>query len=573
MPNMKIFKKNLIIILCAIVLAAWLGFYLTKTNQKSFINTNIFSVVVPHHNLVAEQRAELFSELGKLISSPETIILISPNHYSAGNGNIQVSDQEWRLGQGQISADKKVITYLTQKDLALNEPSSFTNEHGIYNILSDIHNNFPKAKLVPIIFENASEDQLTKLEKGLYSSCKNCLMIASVDFSHYQPALLAQLHDERSIRDLQTLDTQDVLKNAEVDSGPALALLTMWAKEHNTLHFNLKNHTNSGILTKNPDAESTTHVFGWYESGEIVTPEKSVSFTVGGDMMFARMIYHDFHDDFNNAFSQFGDRVFWGTDAAFANLEGAITNKPIVDNIQPDNVSFRFSPEIIKTLSFLHLNAVSQANNHSNNAGQEGVDTTRAVLASAKIQVFGGPTESDVSRVAYFKGEGMSLAVIGIEMTLGQDPKILVPIIKEIKKDPNARVMIMPHWGTEYLFKHTSTQSDAAHLWIDAGADIVIGSHPHVVEYAELYRGAPIFYSLGNFLFDQFALMTQKGLLISGKFTPDGLTLFGLPIQSFSNQPRLVTGKTKKTILDSLYVPFKKYITDTPAGEVVQLYK
>ena len=575
---MKIINKIIILILLAatiLVLSIWLGLYFVKPSQPSQTSfSKIYSIIIPENNFAAKQRTELFSELSKLIAQPKTIIIISQNHNSAGNENIQTSDQEWNVGQDKINSNKTVVSFLTEKNLATNNPSSFTNEQGISNALLDIRNNFPGAEIVPIIFKNPSKDEISELEKGLYLSCKNCLMVASVSFSDDQPALLAQLHDETSIKYLETLDAQNIFTAAEVDSGSSLALLTMWAKDHNTLRFVLKSNTNSGVIAKDPDAKSTTHISGWYEEGETIKPEDSISFTIAGDMLFARTIYHEFSDDFNEAFSELGNRVFWGTDASAANLEGSITNKKIVDNIRSDNVNFRFSPKIVETLSFMHIKSVSHANNHSNNAGQEGIDTTRSLLDKAGIQIFGGPTVEDVSRVAYFKRDGISLAVIGIEMTLEENQKSIVPIIKEIKKDENMRVIIMPHWGIEYVTKHNLVQEKSAHLWIDAGADAVIGSHPHIIQDAELYKGVPIFYSLGNFLFDQYMSYTKKGLIISGKFTQDGLILFSLPTQSDSlYKPKLITGEEKTKILDLLYVPFKEYITDTPAGKVIKISK
>ncbi|MDB5194501.1 MAG: AmmeMemoRadiSam system protein [Parcubacteria group bacterium] len=554
-----------------IALAALGGRYAYTTTTRVEEST-IFAAVVPHHDLVAGARAEFFSELAKRITPPKTIILISPNHYDAGQGRIQTTDEIWHLADGDIPPDQSVISSLVRTKLVTKEPSSFTNEHGIYNILGDIHANFPNALLVPLIFEHATEDELLELEKSLEATCKDCLMIASVDFSHYQPALLGELHDDRSIRDLEALDTNDVLTGAEVDSGPALALLTLWAKDHGTLHFALQNHTNSGIIYKDPDMESTTHVFGWYEAGEKTEPEKQVSFIIGGDMMFARLVNHTFKNNFNDVFKDLGDRVFWGTDASFINLEGAITNGPIEDGVVSDDLTFKFSPDIVKTLSFLHITGASLANNHSNNAGAEGLDTTRTLLHAANIQAFGGPTESSVAKTAEFKGEGMMLEVIGINLTFpNQDPASIVPLIQKFKKDPSTRVLVMPHWGIEYSTMHTSEQASAAHSWIDAGADMVVGSHPHVIEDTELYRGKPIIYSLGNLLFDQFAPGTQTGLLIAGKFTPEGLTFFALPSQSLHLYPRLMTGMAKQNVLTSIYVPFARYLTETPAGTVVQL--
>ena len=319
--------------------------------------------------------------------------------------------------------------------------------------------------------------------------------------------------------------------------------------------------------------------FGYHHSrtllilGKTASPipantEKSVSFTIGGDMMFARMINHFFGKNFVEVVAHLDPNVFSHSDASVINLEGAITNEPIIDNIGPNNFTFKFPPTIVPALDYLHINAASQANNHSDNAGLEGITTTRRVLEASGIQTFGGPRESDFDRVAKFNGRGLSLAIIGINLTFpGQKPEPIVPIIQELKKDPTMRVIVMPHWGVEYSSAHTQAQADAAHLWIDAGADLVIGSHPHVIEDGEVYKGIPIIYSLGNLLFDQtFSQAVQEGLIIKGIFTESGLTFYGIPTQSINYQPQLMTGARKDEILNSLYVPFKNYLN--PNGQV-----
>lgn len=288
----------LIVGLASILLNSWMSS--GSIDQKKGAGAFISAAVVPHHNIVAGQRAVFFKDLANAIGEqnyPETIILVSPNHYLAGHGKIQVTDKNWQLGEGSVNANSSVVTKLVRNGVAIKQTGSFESEHGIYNILDDIHQTFPKANLVPIILEDVPQEQLSSLHNSLQKSCNKCLMISSVDFSHYQPAALADLHDQKTIRDLQTLDTKDVLKNAEVDSGSSLALLTMWAKSHQTVQFNLQNHTNSDLLLNNPDIEGTSHILGWYQQGLQVEPEKFVSFVISKDLHVGEE-----------------DRTIWGTD-------------------------------------------------------------------------------------------------------------------------------------------------------------------------------------------------------------------------------------------------------------------
>jgi AmmeMemoRadiSam system protein B len=528
-------------------------------------SSSISAVIVPHHDVVKEQRAVLFQQIKALVNPP-TIILVSPNHYEVGHANIQTTAQTWRVTAGEIKPNTAVITRLIGQ-VAGDEPGSFANEHGIKLILGNLKETFPGATIVPLILKRGtSMAKVMALHDALKVHCAGCLMVSSVDFSHYQPALLADLHDDLTLRALQGLDAETLMAKAEVDSPAALALATKWAASHQTPKFHLAGHTNSGVLAGSPDIETTSHVFGWYETGEPIEPEKSVSFTIGGDMMFGRYIAHKFLPKLTTSVELLGERLFWGTDAGIVNLEGPISDQPVPDDIRPNNLIFNFPPQAIPALKFMKVNAASQANNHSANAGSKGLETTRALLAQAGIQPCGGPDDGGISRVAKFVGQGLTLYVIGVH-TLSSEPD-LGPLIREIKQDATSRVIIFPHWGSEYVLNdHTGRQAAEARAWIDAGADLVIGAHPHVIEDMEVYRGKPIIYSVGNLLFDQaFSQATQQGLIISGKFTTSGLTLFALPIQSRDYRPVVMRGQPKQTIISKLYQPVQTFLHQSISG-------
>ncbi len=538
--------------------------------SPSVSSQKISGLIIPHHDLVKAQRQALLKEARQKMSSPQTIILISPNHYDQGQSSIQTTKQTWGLDEGSITANSEVINALLQAQVAHEEPNSFANEHGIKLVLGDLHQAFPQASLVPLILKMATtQEEVKSLHDVLLAQCAQCLMVASVDFSHYQPALLAELHDDLTLRALQNLDASLLLDRAEVDSPSSLALLTLWATSQKTLHFVLQNHTDSGVLVHDLDGETTTHIFGWYEQGERVVPEDSVNFLIGGDMMFGRSIAHTFlAKGLWTSLDQLGERVFWGTDAGIVNLEGPVSDTPVPDNVQPNNLIFNFPPETIPALHYLHVNGASQANNHSANAGAKGLATTRKLLLATGIQPFGGPGDDGIDKMATFKGQNLTLHVIGVH-TLASTPD-LKPLIQKLKQDPQARVLVFPHWGAEYQYKHGASQAKLAHDWVDAGADVVIGAHPHVIEDSELYKGRPIFYSMGNLLFDQdFSKETQQGLLVAGQFKNDGFSLFSLPIKSSQYKPSVMRGAGKATILSQLYDPFAAQKQTKSAGEVL----
>jgi AmmeMemoRadiSam system protein B len=261
---------------------------------------NIAGMIVPHHDLVAAQRMEFFTEVSKNLSSdksPETIILVSPNHYFSGQGDIQTTDQVWKLTGSEILPNTEVIADLINSGMVTKQPVTFVDEHGIYSVLADIKQNFPQAKIVPLVLKQNRMESLTRLASLLNESCRKCLMISSVDFSHYQPAELAELHDDKTIRDLTTLNTKSLLTDVEVDSGASLTLLTLWSKLHNSESFQLYNHTNSSLLFNNPDLEGTSHIYGWYQSGRKIQPLPFKTFIISESESFG-----------------IENRTIWGTD-------------------------------------------------------------------------------------------------------------------------------------------------------------------------------------------------------------------------------------------------------------------
>ena len=544
----------------------------TTLNQTSDIKpeNKISTLIIPHHDIVKDIRQQFLQKIAPSVTSPSTIILLSPNHYDLGLGDIQTTDQTWQLGDKTISPDEIVLSSLS--GLASNEPGSFANEHGVRNVLADIWQVFPNARIVPIILKRTStKDEITSLNEQLKQTCSSCLLIASVDFSHYQTALLADLHDQTTERLLDSLNVDELLHDAEVDSPPALALAANWASAQQTERFVLDKHTNSGVVSKLPNQETTSHFFGYYATGEKTVPLNSVNFIIGGDMMFGRMIAHTFlKDGLWHSVDQLGERLFWGTDASIVNLEGPVSDSPVKDNIEPNNLIFNFPPQTIQALQFLHVNAAGQGNNHSGNAGNSGLETTRKLLLNANFQTFGGPSGFDPTHVATFNGSGLTLDVLGVNL-LPSQPDLTKEIAK-LKTNPTHRIMVFYHGGNEYQSNHSSAQERMAHAWIDAGADIVIGAHPHVIQDSEIYKGKPIFYSLGNLLFDQtFSKETQQGLLVAGSFSDTGISVFAQPVQSKNNKPAPILGSTKSQLLEAIYRPFTQYLRDTPSGSIIEI--
>lgn len=505
--------------------------------------------VVPHHNLVLKQRQTLLRQLSAS-SQPETIILLSPNHFAVGSDDVIVADKPWGIQQGTdtIQPAAELAFLLEQAGLASIDNPAFDTEHGIKNLLPDIAEFFPHSKLLPIIFKDStSPETIQLLLTSLDSACPTCGVIASVDMSHYQPAQLAEIHDLKTLHALTSLDEEEIWE-AEVDSNASLGFLIGWAKQHEVNRFTLADHTNSGLLANNLDTETTSHLFGYYESGEGASTGDALTFIFGGDGMFGREIGYQFQDDFPELFSHLGNRTFWGTDISWINLEGPISDQVIIQDRQPKDLTFNFSKQTIQALKFLKLTTVGLGNNHTFNQGEAGLATTRSLLTQAGIEVHGHPNHvSSESVVRHTKGI-LHISLISLNALVSTQG--ITELIQQ-EKENGAFVIVLPHWGAEYQPIHSSAQELMATSWVEAGANLIIGTHPHVVQDAQMINKTPVLYSLGNFIFDQtFSVETQQGLLVSGALTDTELKLLLVPIGSRLLKPEILQGSEKQDILD-----------------------
>ncbi|NTU99490.1 CapA family protein, partial [Candidatus Falkowbacteria bacterium] len=121
--------------------------------------------------------------------------------------------------------------------------------------------------------------------------------------------------------------------------------------------------------------------------------------------------------------------------------------------------------------------------------------------------------------------------------------------VSEAKKQADF-VVVNIHWGVEYKHDFSKKQQTVGHALIDAGADAIIGHHPHVTQGIEVYNNKPIFYSLGNFIFDQyFSKDTQEGFAV-GLFVGNGTTTAHLfPLKEKKAIPELMKGREKEQFL------------------------
>lgn len=233
-----------------------------------------------------------------------------------------------------------------------------------------------------------------------------------------------------------------------------------------------------------------------------------------------------------------------GADLAIGNFEGTIRNEP---NQELDGFTFDTTPAISQMVRNAGFDVLSLSNNHSDNYGSAVVQSTRETLAAQGFTVFGDPYESE-RFVAHAEHSGISFAFIGFH-AFGEDPESILPVIAS-ENAAGHFVIVYPHWGNEYQFTPSAAQTEAAHQFVDAGADAIIGAHPHVIQTYENYRGVPIIYSLGNFLFDQdWSVPTQQGLALNFSVDETNITMTFIPISVIKSHVTLMNAEDASGIL------------------------
>jgi len=224
-----------------------------------------------------------------------------------------------------------------------------------------------------------------------------------------------------------------------------------------------------------------------------------------GDLMFDRGIrYYASKNGGNDFIFNKISSVLSKNDLVIANLEGPITaNKSISSNTVPgstDNYFFTFDPSVAKTLFKQNIKLVDLGNNHILNYGTDGVVSTERYLDGANVNYFGAPNGQ---RSIIREINGVKVGFVSYNEFAKDQAADVVSEIKKIRSRADF-VFVFCHWGVEYSATPTDEQKDFAHQFIDAGADLVVGSHPHVIVPMEEYKGKRIYYSLGNFIFDQY---------------------------------------------------------------------
>jgi gamma-polyglutamate biosynthesis protein CapA len=255
------------------------------------------------------------------------------------------------------------------------------------------------------------------------------------------------------------------------------------------------------------------------DSSKSVVPKSRVKILFVGDMMFDRYIREGVgkygKGNYEYVFEKIKDKLA-GYDLVVGNLEGPITDKNSVSvgtaMEAKENLKFTFDPTVAKALADSNIKLVDLGNNHILNQGDDGLEQTKKYLDAAGVQYF-GDTGADKSPTLVKNIGGIKIGFANYNYSVAGSFEKAIEDIGNLKGKTDA-VIVCPHWGTEYKIGDPGQEIRAeAYQLMDAGADIIVGGHPHVVQDSEEYKNKKIYYSLGNFIFDQyFSPETMQGL-------------------------------------------------------------
>lgn len=241
------------------------------------------------------------------------------------------------------------------------------------------------------------------------------------------------------------------------------------------------------------------------EAAEVVKEPKiqTVTITAVGDCTLGPNQKQGYAGSFNEYYDKYGENYFFdGVRDVFAEDDFTLVNLECVLSTSNDRVektwNMKGKPEYVGIMTNSSVEGCSLGNNHTFDYGQAGLDETRQVLDDAGI-IFGFNDHT----ATYTTESGLVIGIVSASQ-LSADEAHAAYIrdgIEKLREEGADLVIASCHWGIEGDHYPNDYQKKLAHDVIDWGADVLIGSHPHVLQGIELYQGKVICYSLGNFCF------------------------------------------------------------------------
>ena len=484
------------------------------TKYENVQKEKVLAGITNHHFLAKNLIAQFYSGIDS--SNVTTVIIAGPDHYQRLTKTqylAETTDTKWQTPFGVMEPATGKILSITKNKNVYSNVDDFRLEHSVYTLIPFTKKEFPNAMVIPLIlrakpnydaFYNLGEEFSKLVERD------RTVLIISSDFSHQVSESLAKENDFESIRSLIKMDIGSIDK-IESDCKQCIAFLYGFLK-NTPSRFRLIDNKTSLDFGSQEKQNLTSYINGYFVRDDI-------RILFGGDFMFDRYIRQLAKDKGNDFILQNIKGYLLDKDLVVVNLEGPIT---LFDSISigtkigtKNNYIFTFHPSAAETLLNHNIKLVNIGNNHSFDFGDIGLSQTKQFLSNKNINYFGNTKTNDNStKFQIIELKGKKIAFVNYNQFAEKGLEASLTDINQTK-DKSDFIVVYAHWGDEYSKQIKQSLRELAHQLIDAGADIIIGSHPHVIREKEVYRGKMVYYSLGNFVFDQyFREDTQRGLLL-----------------------------------------------------------
>jgi len=251
-------------------------------------------------------------------------------------------------------------------------------------------------------------------------------------------------------------------------------------------------------------------------------------------------------------------------DIVLGNLETPLTKR---GTKTAKTWNFRADPKLLKIVKAAGFNLLNIANNHVWDYGQEGfLDTLKALKKNGWAYIGGGHDRAAAEKVHLVEFEGLTVGFLGMTSTHPEQgwaktnkPGVFYSDfgrLNEVVKRAKAKcdvLVVSFHGGTELAEEPNDIQKAVAHAVIDAGADLFLGHHPHVIQGVEIYKGKAILYSLGNFLFVSPSPVTRPSVIVRATLAKDGVRRLDLiPIDTNWGRPKPASAEVAAVIRQAL---------------------
>jgi poly-gamma-glutamate synthesis protein (capsule biosynthesis protein) len=458
-------------------------------------------------------------------TNPKKIIFLGPNHRGRGTIPIAATLLPWKTPFGTLRPYRATIAQMVSAEVVAINDDAFFMEHSIGALLPFIKRIFPSASVIPLVLlANAPPEACDRLSDWLAQHLDNeTLLLASLDFSHYQTAAIAAREDSVTLPILRALAFEQA-RSAYVDSRATLRVLLRTLKLIGADEGEIAHHTNSGLVSGQLLEPCTSYInMIWRRPTgnhhEEARLEKSARLTVliGGDILLHPSIARHAYSratrqyQFENLFSEISP-FLKQADIALANLEGTFADAEMGISFFPRH---NYPDELAVALRNAGFTAISLANNHAGDTGCAGLQRTCDVLSANRLAPVGlsSPTRISFSQIrnlrykilAYTYGVNFSSELDDCEIRPAViDVAAIENDIKHSRQAGAQIIIVFLHAGVEYQVEVEPELKALAHHLAAAGADAVVCAHPHAVRHWEWIQAGSrrvfVHYSLGNLL-------------------------------------------------------------------------